>query len=117
MRKKVKAVGQRRLIRPSSYEGWSRWSCLETAQGCEVRAYMDSTGLWQTIAGISGSKETVLDIAQMVELLNRQKRTPEDIRTAFAALRALEEEGLTFATEMELEHITERLEKGGTRAD
>jgi hypothetical protein len=103
----------RRKIRASSYEGWNLWSCVMTADGCKVRVFMDATELWQTIAEVSASRETVLDIVKMVELLNRERHRSEDIRPACAVLRSLEEEGLNFATEMELEHVIKMLGKGG----
>jgi hypothetical protein len=110
MAKEVK-TGARRKIKPSSYYGWCRWRCERRDGECVVSGYVEATELWQTIAVISGSASTFDEIVRLVELVNGRQDDADLLRLAFESLKAIEEEGYTYATEMELENVIERLEK------
>ncbi len=115
MAKEPKPVG-RQKIKPSSYYGWCLWRCEQRDGQCVVSGYVEETGLWQTIAAISGTPSTFAEIARLVELVNGKQDDASLLRSAFETLKAVEQEGLTYATEMELEHVIERLEKRGPRS-
>ncbi len=107
--------GGRRKIKPSSYYGWRRWRCEQREGQCVVSGYVEGTGLWQTVAVIAGTAETFTEIVRLVELVNGEQDDKGLLRAAFEALKEVEQEGLTYATEMELEHVIGQLEKRGSK--
>jgi hypothetical protein len=102
-----------RKIKSSSADGWSLWRCQVDGNECVVVAYVEGTELWQPIAQFAVSKGLLRDVERLVKLMNERQEDAALMRTAVDVLEAIEEEGFTFATEMELSDVIERLESRG----
>jgi hypothetical protein len=111
MIKEREKPGSRRKIKPSSSYGWDQWRCEQRDGKCVVSGYVEVTELWQPIAVISGSANTFAEIARLVELRNGEQTDADLLRLAFDVLKSIEDEGFTFATELDLDDVIERLEK------
>lgn len=101
--------GSQRNIKPSSSDGWDQWRCERRDGQCVVSGREEATELWQPMAMISGSAGTIAEIERLVELVNGKQADADLLRLAFDVLKSVEEEGLTYATEMDLDHVIERL--------
>lgn len=93
-----------------------RWKLSQSKGRCVVSGYVETTGLWQTLAKISGETITLEEIARLVELVNSRQGNADLLRSAFRALKEIEEDGYTYSTEGELEDVIERLEKQKLRS-
>ncbi len=100
-------------MKPGSPDGRCPLRCEQRDGQCVVSGYVEATSLWQTIAVISGTPGAISDVARLVELVNGRQDDAAAMRSAFDALKTVEEEGFTFATEMELEDVIQRLENAG----
>lgn len=114
MAKKSNPPGEKKS-KPRLYHRLHPWRCEQRGGQCVVSGCVEATGVWQTVAVISGTADTFSGIVQLVELVNGRRDNAGLQRLAFEALKAVEQEGLTYATEMELEHAIERLEKRGPK--
>jgi hypothetical protein len=94
----------------SSYHGWHPWRVEKRTNGCTVAAYVEATGLWQTIAIIDGTSGVNRDIKRLVKLVNDRKDDEAALRAAFEVLKEIEEVGFDFSTEQELERVIGNLE-------
>ncbi len=103
-------------MKPGRFDGGCPWRCELRDGQCVVSGYVKTTGLWQTIAVISGTPGAISDVARLVELVNGRQDDAAAMRSASEALKTVEEEGFTFATEMELEDVIQRLENAGPMA-
>ncbi len=103
-------------VKVGASDGWCPWRCELRDGQCVVSGYVKATALWQTIAVISGTPGAISDVARLVELVNGRQDDAAAMRSAFVALKTVEEEGFTFATEMELEDVIQRLENAGPMA-
>lgn len=73
---------------------------------------VEATGLWQQIAQINKITEGVIkEIGYLVRLVNEKQAVEDELRATIQILRDIEETGFTFSTEMDLEHVIERLER------
>jgi hypothetical protein len=115
MEKKEK-LGSRRTIKPSSSNGWGQWRCERRDGACVVSGREKASKLWQPLAVISGSEGTIAEIEHLVELVNGRQADADLLRVAFDVLKSVEEEGLTYATELDLDDVIERLEQRGPKA-
>jgi hypothetical protein len=87
------------------------WRCEQREDECVVSGFVEATELWQPIVTLSGSPSLLADVARLVELVNGRQDDAELLRSAFEALKAIEEEGYTCATEWELDDAIARLEE------
>jgi len=103
----------RRKIRSNSYGGWCDWRCEQRDGHCTVTGQVEATRFRKTIAVVPDTPSVIEEISRLVELVNGRRCDVGLLRLAHQALTAIEEEGFTFATEMELEDVIERLEELG----
>jgi hypothetical protein len=115
MEEKNKSASQRN-IKPSSSDGWCQWCCERRDGQCVVSGREEATELWQPLAEISGSEGTIAEIERLVGLVNGRQADADLLRLAFDVLKSVEEEGLTYATELDLDDVIERLEKREPKA-
>lgn len=98
------------------WKEWLRyglWRCEPCPTGVVVQGFDDSSRLWKPLAVAVAPEEALADVGRLVKLLN-QKRADDGTRcAAFEAMKDIEKEGFTFATEMALDHVLARLEKAG----
>jgi hypothetical protein len=109
MPKAKRSVGKTNNMAGSCQEG-RHWRCERRDGRCEVSIRADGHGSWQTLAVVSGSDSLIGDVLRLVELMNERPHGAALSRSAVKVLKAVAEEGLTFATEMELEHLIQQLE-------
>jgi hypothetical protein len=101
----------RRTIQSSGHGGWSDWRCERRGDHCAVTGRAEATGSRQTIAAVPGDRSVIEEVSRLVGLVNTQRDNDVALLgLAVQALKAIEEEGFTFATEMELENVIDRLE-------
>jgi hypothetical protein len=116
MAKERKKPSRQQNIKPSSFDGWGQWRCERRDGQCVVSCREKASKLWQPLAVISGSAGTIAEIERFVELVNDKQIDADLLRVAFDALKSVEEEGLTYATELDLDDVIERLEQCGPNA-
>jgi len=87
------------------------WWCEPCQIGCVVKGFADYEGNWKVVAVLSGSEGVLAGVSRLVELLNEKLPDNATKRAAFEVIKAIEQEGFTFATELELEHVTAELDK------
>jgi hypothetical protein len=108
----------RRNIGRSSRHGWSKWRCEQRDSRCVIAGRVETTGLWQTIAELAAGPDVIEEVSRLVGLVNaRRGQDVALLRSAVQTLRAIENEGFTFATEMELESVIEKLVDRGVTTD
>ena len=84
------------------------WQCEPCPAGLVVKAFADGR---EVVARIKASKEALADVSRLVELLSGKPHDEDMVRAASKVLKAIEREGFTFATEMELDHVITHLER------
>jgi hypothetical protein len=104
-------MANRRKIKAGSYYGWGDWRCEQRDGHCAVTGRVEATRVRKTIAVVPDTPSVIEEISRLVELVNARRCDVGLLRSAHQALTAIEEEGFTFATEMELEDVIERLEE------
>jgi hypothetical protein len=91
------------------------WRCQPCEGGCELIAYVDASGQWETVAIVQPtSNATARALAEfIVGLVNEQQRDSDVLQAAFDALDGLLEQGLTFSTEQDADRVIETLKRRG----
>jgi hypothetical protein len=91
------------------------WRIEGKGESCDLIAYVEASGDWETVATIPAtSGASADDIASFIAgLVNDNRENAEVLDEAFAALGAVLQEGLTFTTEQEAEHVLKRLKRRG----
>jgi hypothetical protein len=87
------------------------WQCEPCPAGLVVKAFADGMEAWKVVARIAASKGALAEVSRLVELLSAKPHDGDMVRSASKALKAIEREGFTFATEMELDHVITHLER------
>lgn len=110
MQAKQKTSAERH-IKQRGRLGLHPWRCERRGEHCEIVAYADASGAWETIAVIPSTSGASADFLAgfIVNLVNESQEDSDVLEAARKALEAVMEEGLTFSTEQEAEHVIDRL--------
>jgi hypothetical protein len=114
MEKKSKALGKSKGLSPSYY-GLHPWRWQACGDRCELVAYVEASGTWETVATIlptSGASSESL-ATFIVGVINDVREDNDAVQGAFRALEAVMKDGLTFSIEQEAASAVERLRQRG----
>jgi hypothetical protein len=114
MERKSKAPGKSKGLSPS-YHALHPWRWQARGDQCELVAYVEASGKWETVATIlrtsSASAESLANF--IVGVVNDVREDNDAVHGAFRALESLMNEGLTFTIEQEAASAVERLRQRG----
>jgi len=102
-------------IEVRSYYESQPWRCQVTKDGCELVAYVGTSGQWETVAFIEGRSDAGARALgdDIVRLVNERQRDGDVLRAAFEALDGVLEQGMNFSTEQDADRVVETLKRRG----
>ena len=102
-------------IEVRSYYESQPWRCQVTKDGCELVAYVGTSGQWETVAFIQSTSEAEAKALgdYIVRLVNERQRDGDVLRAAFEALDGVLEQGMNFSTEQDADRVVETLKRRG----
>lgn len=116
-RTKAKAEAKSKL-KPWAFYSFHPWQCSHKCEHSEISAYVEVSGAWETVATIhptTGANAKVV-ATFFTDLINDKLRNGDVLQAALSILEEIVQDGLTYSTEHEADHVIERLKNFRARS-
>ena len=96
---------------PRDFYSRSPWRCSPQKGGCEILAYVEASGAWETVIDVrptSGTSAEAVGI-YVTAIINQYQNEQNLLHQATKALETCLKEGITFSSEQDAEHVIARI--------
>ena len=96
---------------PRAFYNHQAWRCSPHTDGCEILAYVEASGNWETVIDVrptSGASPEAL-AAYVTATINQYQNEQNLLHQAMKALEQCLEDGITFSSEQEADHVIARI--------